>query len=131
MSTAKQYADQFRTMFDFYQFAEMGRKQAEAFTAANQIALDSAQEISRRQAEVAQSNVQEVIEASRDILSAGSPEAGLTKQAELAKYMFEHGVENAREVTEMATKSGLEAFEVIKESASAGFGDLQKKASKK
>ena len=131
MSAAEKYAEQFRSMFDFGNAADIGRKNVEAMTAANQIMLDSAQEFSRRQAEAAQSSVQEVIEASRDVLSAGSPEAGMTKQAELTKHLFENGVENVREAAEMFTKSGMQAFEVINQSASENFAGTQKKASKK
>ena len=139
MSNAKAYMDQFNNMFDFSQFAEMGRKQAEAFTAANQIAMEGIQAASRRQAEVAQESLQNVIEASKEVMSSGTPEVGLAKQAELTKHLFENGVENLREVSEMVTKSSQEAFDVINKSASSNVTDFtqasgpsgQKKASKK
>ena len=131
MTNPQAYAESLRSMFDLSNFADIQRRNLEALTAANQIIMEGAQAISRRQAELAQANLQEVLQASRAMLSSGTPEAGMQKQAELAKFMFENGVENVREVTEMVTKSGFEAFDLMNQCAAESLTDLQKKPRKK
>lgn len=135
-NTAKMFntealTEQFQTMFNMSGLAEAQRRNYEAFAAAGQIVAESTQAILRRQAELAQASAQEVIEASRAVVSSGTPEAGIAKHAELSKHLFENGVENLREISEMMTKSSHEAFDVINQCAAECMSDVQKKATKK
>lgn len=126
MNLAEDYAEQLRSIFNYSGYADMQRRQFEALSEANQIMIEGAQAIFRRQAEIAQENTQNMIEASRELLSSSTPEAGLQKQAEFAKHLFENGVDNVREMSEVMTKSGFEAFDVLNKCTSANISDLQK-----
>src|SRR4051812_13393186 len=107
------FTDLFKNAFDFNQLFSTQRRNIEALSAANQAVVEGAQAISRRQAEVIRSNVGDVLKASKDILTSGTPETNLTKQADLAKVIFENTLSNLREITETVTKSGFEAFDVL------------------
>lgn len=132
------FTDLFKNAFDFNQLFSTQRRNIEALSAANQAVVEGAQAISRRQAEVIRSNVEDVLKASKDILTSGTPETNLTKQADLAKVIFENTLSNLREITETVTKSGFEAFDVLNKrvaesmeeiSKSSGTASTKKKAS--
>lgn len=105
--------DFFKNQLDFNQLFSTQRRNIEALSEVNQAVVEGAQAISRRQAEVARNNVESVLKASKDMMTGGSPEASLSKQAELAKTIFEDAFSNLREISETVMKSGFEAFDVI------------------
>src|SRR5271154_2014520 len=106
------FTDMFKNAFDFNQLVSTQRRNIEALSAANQVVVEGAQAISRRQAEVIREGVEDVLKASKDILTSGTPENNLTKQSELAKSIFETTLANLRDITETATKFSFEAFDV-------------------
>jgi len=118
------FSDMFKNTFDFNQLFSTQRRNIEALSAANQAVVEGVQAISRRQAEVVRSNVEGVLKASKDILTSGTPEGNLTKQAALAKTMFEDTLSNLREITETATKSGFEAFDVLNKRMAESLEEL-------
>src|SRR5688500_7859872 len=103
--------------FDFNSLFEVQRRNIEALTAANQVVAEGAQAIARRQAEVLRSNVDQVLKASKDIVAGGTPELSVEKQANLSKALFEKSLSNAREVSEMISKSSFEAFDLLNKRA--------------
>lgn len=107
------FGDFFKNSFDFNQLFSTQRRNIEAFSAANQAVVEGAQAISRRQAEVFRATVEDMLKASKDLMTSGTPETNLSKQAELARNIFENTLSNLREITETATKSGFEAFDVL------------------
>ncbi|PZP87202.1 MAG: phasin [Azospirillum brasilense] len=110
--------------FDVSQAVSFGRRNAEAMTAAGQALSESAQAISRRQAELARQHVEKVLKTTKDMLVNGSPEINTTKQVELAKTMFESSLNNLREVSELVTKSGFEVFDVLNKRASESIEEI-------
>lgn len=104
------------------------RKNMEVFSAANQVIAESIQAISRRQAEVMRSNVENVLKATKDIWSNKAPETNTAKQAELAKSLYESTISNAREISEMASKSSFEAFDLISKRAAESLNEINKAA---
>ena len=92
---------------------EIQRKNIEAMTAANRIALEGAQSLTRRQAEILRQAWDESTAAVQELTSAGKPEDKLAKQTEMAKHGFEVSVANARELAEISAKSNNEALELI------------------
>ena len=120
------FADMFKNTLDFNQLFSTQRRNIEALSEVNQTIVESAQAISRRQAEVIRENVENALKASKDLMSGGSPETSLTKQAEMAKEFFENALANLREITETATKSGFEAFDVINKRAAETIEEFSK-----
>jgi phasin family protein len=85
----------------------------EAFSSANQLITEGVQAVTRRQAEIMRTNIEEAVRASKDIMSGGTPEAGIAKQTQYAKSLVENTINNVREVSEMVTKSNMEAFDLL------------------
>lgn len=110
--------------FDFNSLFEVQRRNIEALTAANQVVAEGAQAIARRQAEVLRTNVDEVLNASKTMVSGGAPEINVEKQATLSKALFEKSLSNAREVSEMVSKSSFEAFDLLNKRAAESFDEL-------
>lgn len=110
--------------FDFNNAVAFGRRNVEAVTAASQTLTDSAQAIARRQAELARGQVEKVLKTTKDLFVNGSPEINTGKQVELVRTAFEASLNNLREVTELVTKSGFEAFDVLNKRAAESLDEL-------
>ena len=134
MTTQNPFADLFKNFqdfkapsvaaFDFNQLVSVGRRNAEAVSAASQAVAESAQAISRRQAELARGHVEKVLKTTKEMLVNGSPEINTTKQVEFAKTLFESSLNNLREVGELATKSMFEAFDICNRRASESIEEI-------
>ena len=110
--------------FDMSSMMNVGRRNAEAVSAAGQTMAESAQAITRRQAELARAQVEKVLRTTKDMLVNGSPEINTTKQVEFAKTLFESSLNNMREVGELVTKSGFEVFDVLNRRASQSIEEM-------
>lgn len=126
MNNPYAFADLFKNTFDLNQVFATQRRNIEALSAANQAIVEGAQAVSRRQAEAVRESVENVLKASREIFTGGTPETSFTKQAEVAKDVFQSALDNIREVTEMVTKSSFEAFDVLNKRASESLEELSK-----
>ena len=120
------FADMFKNALDFNQIFSTQRRNIEAISAVNQAVVESAQEISRRQAEAVRDNVETVLKASKDIFTSGTPESNIARQADLAKSIFESTLSNLREVTELVTKSSFEAFDALNKRAAESMEEISK-----
>ena len=131
MVTKNPYSD-YMKMFSEYKTPAMdmnrifsiSRRNAEAFSAATTMMTESVQAISRQQAESVRSNVECILKAAKDMMGSGSPEINTTKQAELAKNMFEASFANLRTASEMMTKSMFEASDVINRRAAESLEEM-------
>jgi phasin family protein len=101
------------------------RKNLEALTQANQLAVEGVQALARRQVELAREAVDEVSSLVREWTQPGAPEDRIVKNAEYAKQAFEKGVANARELAELVTKANTEAFAVIQKRVAEGFEEFR------
>lgn len=126
MTYKNAFTDAFKNSVDFNQLFSTQRRNIEALTAANQAAVEGVQTIARRQAEIARTNVESVLKASKDILTSGTPETNMAKQAELTKSFFEGALSNLREVTELVTKSSFEVFDVLNQRAAESLEEISK-----
>ncbi|HXY98387.1 MAG TPA: phasin family protein [Stellaceae bacterium] len=107
------------------------RKNLEALTQANQLAVEGVQAVARRQVELARQAVDEASSLLREWTQPGAPEERIAKNAEYAKLVFEKGVANARELAELVTKANTEAFGVIQKRVTEGFEELREYAKQK
>lgn len=117
--------------FDVESIVAAQRKNLEALTQANQLAVEGVQAVARRQVEIAREAVDEVSSLVRDWTQPGAPEERMAKNAEYAKLAFEKGIANARELAELVTKANAEAFGVIQKRVSEGFEELREYAKQK
>ena len=107
------------------------RKNIEALTAANKLAFEGFQAVATRQTEILRQTMEELQKMMTEVMSAGSPEDRVAKQAELAKSAFEKALSNMKEVAEMVTKSNTEATSVISNRISDSLEELKSMAGKK
>ncbi|MEQ8355148.1 MAG: phasin family protein [Kiloniellaceae bacterium] len=130
-----QAADQFKFPgLDAQALVEYQKRNVEAFASANKIALEGAQAVIRRQAEILRQGVEEASKAFTEMNAAGTPQDKIVKQAELAKGAFEAALANLRELSEMASKSNGEAANLLSSRVSESFGEFTgevKKTAKK
>ena len=101
------------------------RKNIEALTAANQLAIEGLQAVLRRLAEIVRQSLDEAGNAAGEVIAAGSPEDKAAKQAELVKAAFEKSLSNIRELAEMVAKSNTEAADVLAKRVSEGLEEVK------
>lgn len=93
--------------------AQAQRRNLEALSAANKVALEGAQAVARRHMEILQASVAEMTDAVRVMSSPENPQAGGARQAELLKSSYERAVANMREVADLIQKSNGEALGLL------------------
>ncbi len=114
--------------FDVETLMATQRKNIEALTQANQLAVEGVQAVTRRQVEIAREAFDEASAVLRDMTQPSAPEERMAKNAEIAKQAFEKGVANARELTELVTKAQTEAFDVITKRVTESFDEMREQA---
>ncbi|MDB5409671.1 MAG: mms16 [Rhodospirillales bacterium] len=108
------------------------RKNIEALTQANQLAVEGVQALLRRQSEIARSAIEEFSSMFKDFVQpTSSPEDKIAKQAEYSKVALEKGLANARELTELVTKANTEAFNVINKRVTETLDEVRDYAKKR
>jgi phasin family protein len=99
--------------FDIEGLLATQRRNMEAVSAANQLAVEGVQAVIRRQTEIMRQTVEESTAAFKDAFAVGAPDEKIAQQADLVKTTFEKALGNLRELTEMAAKSNTEAADVL------------------
>ena len=99
---------------DFQAFADAQKRNLEALTTANKLAMEGAQAVGRRNMEIIQQVMAEMTQAIQNISAAeGSPNAKAAQQAEMMKAAYERAVANMQEIAELIQKSNGEAVSVL------------------
>lgn len=117
--------------FDVEAVLASQRKNIEALTQANQLAVEGVQAVARRQAEIAREAIDEASTVLREIVQPTAPEERVAKQADLLKQTFERGLANARELALMLAKANTEAFDVVAKRVAQGFEEIREEAKKR
>ena len=107
------------------------RKNVEALTQANQLALEGAQALARRQVEIAREALEEASTLFRELSQPGAPQEKLVKNTELAKANFEKGLATAKELAELVAKANTEAFNVLTKRFTESFEEIRDVAATK
>jgi phasin family protein len=122
MGQAKTAAEEFTRMLGEMKFPAMPdteallgthRRNMEALSAANRIALEGAQTVAKRHMEIMQQSMAELTESMRALASAEAPQAKAAKQAELLKRAYERAVANTSELSDLIQRSNREALEQL------------------
>jgi len=106
------------------------RKNVEAFTQANQLAIEGVQALARRQVEIAREALDEAPALFRELSQPGVPQERMVKNAELAKATFEKSLATAKELTELVAKANTDAFNVLTKRFSESFEEIRDVAAK-
>ncbi len=100
-------------MPDMDALAAAQRRNIEALSTANRVALEGAQAVARRHMEIMQASVAEMTEAMKALSTADAPQDKAARQAALAKSTYEKAVANLQEIADLIQKSNSEALSVL------------------
>ncbi|MCD6035823.1 MAG: hypothetical protein K0R63_1564 [Rickettsiales bacterium] len=110
--------------FDVNAISESQRKTIAAFTQAGQKIAESSRESVESLAKIAQQNVNETLHALKDAISAGSPEASATRQAELAKELIETNLAKTGEIFQRSSRVTQDVFKALNERAAEFVSEM-------
>ena len=122
MGQAKTAAEDFTKLFadmklpalpDTEALLNAHRRNFEAFSAANRIALEGAQAVAKRYMEIMQQTMAELTETMRSLATAEAPQAKAARQAEMLKAAYERAVANTRELGDLIQRSNGEALGLL------------------
>ncbi len=110
---------------DFEAIVASQRKNIEAVTSANQLAVEGLQAVLRRQAEIIRQSIEEASALVSDFTAVGAPEEKAAKQAELVKSTFEKALANVKELSELVAKSNAEAADILAKRVSESLDEVK------
>ena len=111
--------------FDVETLMVCQRRNIEALSQANQVAVEGMQAVAKRQIEIARQAVEDVTSLFRDLAQPASAEDRIAKNTEYAKQLLDKSVSHGREITLLATRAGTEAADVLRKRASEGFDEIR------
>ena len=114
--------------FDVDALMACQRRNIEALSQANQLAVEGVQAMARRQIEITRQAIEDASLLFRDWAQPVSAEDRIAKNTEYAKQMLEKTVVHGREMTELAAKTGAEAADVLRKRASESLDELREMA---
>lgn len=119
MDRARQASEEFARLFadmklpaapDLDAVLAAQKRNMEALSNANRIALEGAQTVARRHMEIMQQTMAELSETLQALATAEGPQAKAARQAELLKKAYEHAVANSRELSDLIQRANAEAL---------------------
>jgi phasin family protein len=116
---------------DWQEVIASQQKNLQALAKANQVLIEGAQAVMRREIEILQKSMAEVADASKELMQQGDPQAQASRRLELAKTSFEAAIQNMRELAEVAGRSNREALEVINQRALESFEEIKQSLARK
>lgn len=111
---------------DMSTIVESRRKDMDALLAANNAALESMQELARKQAEIFKQAMQSAQEGIQSLVKGGAGLPDPVKQSELARNAYEKAVAEMSALAEMARKSQADVMAGITKRAQQSVEELKK-----
>ena len=111
--------------FDVETLMACQRRNIEALTQANQLAVEAVHAVARRQIEIARQTLEDMSALLRDLAQPASTEDRIAKNTAYAKQILEKSISNGREITLLATKAGTEAADVLHRRACEGLDEIR------
>ncbi len=121
----KMFADFKFPGIDYESLMASQRRNIEALTHANQLAVEGMQAVAKRQAEILRQTMEETTRAMQSLLGTASPEERMSKQTDIIKTAFERAIANMRELAELVTKSNAEAFQIVNRRVTDSLDELK------
>ncbi|MCC6597929.1 MAG: phasin family protein [Alphaproteobacteria bacterium] len=111
--------------FDVKSFLETQRKNAQALSEAQQLAVENIQAIAQRQTEILSQMVEDNSNIAREMMNEGTPEEKISKNADLFRSLYERSIKNLNELGEMINTSNQEAGKIINKRVSATMNEIK------
>jgi phasin family protein len=126
----KMFADFRFRPFDVEAIWAAQRRNIEALSQANQLAVEGVQAVARRQIELTRETFEGLSTLMRDLSQPASAEDRIAKNTDYAKQMLEKSVNHGREVVSIAAKAGADAAEVLHKRATESLDEMRTFTSK-
>jgi phasin family protein len=110
---------------DYDAFLDIHRKNIEAMQQSAAVLSESGRAVLSNQQEILAEVGREARQLIASFKPGGSPQEVATKQAELAKRVFEATVKNTRDIVELVQKSSSEAPRIIIDRMRASFAEAR------
>jgi len=101
------------------------KRNLEALSDANRVALEGAQAVARRHLEILQSTMSELTDGIKSLSVTQAPASRAAKQAELLKHAYESAVSNTRELGDLIQKSNTEAMQKLNHRFSEAMNEVK------
>lgn len=111
--------------FDMTALMDIQRKNVQAMTEAQQLAVHNMQSIAQRQSEIVSQIIEDNAKIAKEMMGEGSPEDKMAKNADMFKSVYERTIKNMNDLSDMIKKSNEEASGVISNRVSASMGEIK------
>jgi phasin family protein len=126
----KMFADFRMRPFDVEAMWAAQRRNLEAFTQANQLAVEGAHALVKRQIEMTQQTFEDLSTLVREMSQPSSTEDRIAKHTEYTKKVLDKSLTHGREIAALAAKAGSEATEVLQRRTAEGLDEMRALACK-
>lgn len=117
--------------FDLNSFFQTQQKNMQAWGEAQQTAMEGMQAAMQRQSEIISKMIKDQSSVAQELTSEGTPEAKISRQADLLKDSYESSVANLREIADMMLKSNSEAVDILNKRVTASLNEIKNAAEKR
>jgi phasin family protein len=107
------------------------KRNLEALSEANRVALEGAQAVARRHMEIMQSTMTGLTASLKDVSASDTPAARAAKQADLLKQAYENAVSNTRELGDLIQKANTEAMSKLNDRFAEAMTEMKALFNKK
>jgi phasin family protein len=107
------------------------KRNLEALSEANRVALEGAQAVARRHMEIMQATMTGLSTTLKDMSVTDTPAERVTKQTDLLKQAYENAVMNTRELGDLIQKSNSEAMSKLNHRFSEAMSEMKALFAKK
>jgi phasin family protein len=101
------------------------KRNLEALSEANRVALEGAQAVARRHMEIMQSTMSNLTSTLKELSVNESPSTRAAKQTDLLKQAYENAVSNTRELGDLIQKSNSEAMSKLNDRFSEAMTEMK------
>jgi phasin family protein len=106
------------------------RRNLEVLAEANRLAMEGAQAMMKRQAELAQQAMGAFTEGLQQLSKAEAPGAKAARQAKLMKEAYERTVRNSQELADLIRRANSEALNLLNKRIGEAMGEVEALLSK-
>ena len=101
------------------------RRNLEAVSEANRLALEGAQAVARRHMEIMQATMAGLSGTIKEVTASGTPADRAAKQTDLLKQAYENAVSNTRELGDLIQRANAEAMQRLNDRFSEAMSEMK------
>jgi phasin family protein len=116
--------------FDLQTFLETQRKNIQAISEVQQVAVENLQAIAQRQSQIFSQIVEDNSKIAQGFMAEGTPEEKIAKNADLFKGLYERSVKNLNELADMINSTSQETSKIINKRVSASMNEIKQSVDK-